>query len=121
MILQLPFGVFKDVDTGKIKDRKHDQYFLLKKKPHEFLSKFTNLKNLVVNFLLWGNGYAKIIRHPNTGRPIGYQLKQPNYIESLYFETTDRKELFCKDFESGEIIYIEAFAILAVDNVYTKN
>lgn len=96
----MPFGVYEEKVNGSQKAFKHDQYYLLKKRPHKFYSTVQYRKALVANYLLWGNGYAKIHRNKSS-RPIAYEIIKPNQIEPLI----NNGELFYKNYQTGEVIH----------------
>ncbi len=84
----LPFNVMENqADGSKQVATSHDQYFLLKSRPHQFYTKYMFLKTLLAYALLWGNGYARIIRN-GQGRPVGYELRHPKYMVTKLIEVS---------------------------------
>lgn len=62
-VAQLPLEPFKiDKDGFKEKAKSHPSYYLLNKKPNNYMNRFTFIKLLVSQMLLNGNAYAYIKR-----------------------------------------------------------
>lgn len=71
-IAAMPFVVHEDTNNGKRVAYEHDQFNLLKNKPGSYTS-FVFRFNLIMYYLLWGNGYAEVVRN-SLGRPIRYVI-----------------------------------------------
>lgn len=92
-IAAMPFVVHEDTPQGKRMAYEHDQFRLLKYKTGlntSFVFRF----NLVMYYLLWGNGYAEIIRN-SLGRPIKYiiipswQVKVEEFDGEIFYQVTE--------------------------------
>ena len=67
---KLPTNVYKRLDSNhREKDRKHQAFYLLRHKPNDFMTSGVWKRTLLNHALMWGNGYAAIIRD-NAGRPV---------------------------------------------------
>lgn len=67
-IARMPLVVYERTDTGRERAKGHPIYQLLKLRPNPRMSSFSLRSTLMVNTLLWGNGYAEIVRRGD-GRP----------------------------------------------------
>ena len=100
--------------NGKIQvERNHDQYQILKSNPSRLYTSFNFKRALAVQYLVFGNAYAKIIRNKN-GRPTSYRLLDPKSIMPFLVELNDGSEdLYYKDWGSDKIIKSEDMIHLA--------
>ena len=100
----LPTAVYVREQSGHSKDYTHDQYNLISKKPSPLYNAIEYKRTLIANFLLWGNGYAKIHRGSN-GRPTRYEILEPWKVEPFIFKSQSvGKVKLYKNYETGEII-----------------
>ncbi len=67
-IARMPLITYERTDAGRERAAAHPLYRLLKVRPNPDMSSFAFRSALVTNTLLWGNGYAEIIRRGD-GRP----------------------------------------------------
>lgn len=72
----IPVNIMEEKDGGKYPATSHDQYYLLKKEPHNMYSRSQWIKMMAVHYLLWGNGVS-IIRRDQFGRPVEYEIQNP--------------------------------------------
>ena len=72
----IPVNIMEETNDGKFPAKGHDQYYLLKKEPHNMYSRSQWIKMMVVHYLLWGNGIS-IIRRDQFGRPVEYEIQNP--------------------------------------------
>lgn len=104
-IASLPFSVYISQGENKKKGKEHDQYYLLSKRPNRHYSKTNYFKTLIANYLLWGNGYAYIIRHQNSGRPISYQILKSEQVKCHYQKNIDGTfDHYYLDYENRRVI-----------------
>ena len=96
----LPVMVMQDTADGQIRKTQHKQNYLLKKKPNPLYNAISYKRTLFANYLLWGNGYAKIHRD-GLGDPVKYEIWQPWKVDVFAVEG----ELFYKNYETGEILH----------------
>ena len=61
-IARMPLITYERTDAGRARATEHPLYRLLKVRPNPDMSSFTLRNTLIVNTLLWGNGYAEIVR-----------------------------------------------------------
>ena len=80
-IASLPFNIYQEGQSGRELAKGHRQYYLLKKEPHPYYTAQTLFKQLTMNLLLWGNGYAEIIRSEEDNSPLSYNLLEPQHME----------------------------------------
>ena len=90
--------------NGLVKVEKlHDQYDLLKSNPSKLYTSFSFKRSLAVNYLIYGNSYAKIIRDRN-GRPISYRILDPRDTMPFLVELPDgTEEIWFKSWEKDYI------------------
>lgn len=62
-IARMPLVTYERTDRGRERAKGHPLYRLLKVRPNPDMSAFTFRNTLIANTLLWGNGYAEIVRH----------------------------------------------------------
>jgi len=67
-IARMPLVTYERTSAGRERATGHPLYRLLKVRPNADMSSFTFRSTLVANTLLWGNGYAEIVRRGD-GRP----------------------------------------------------
>lgn len=79
-VARVRFNVYERAnDDSRVIKRRHPAYTLLNKRSNPYLSGYYLRETLTAHALLWGNGYAKIIRS-NTGAPIALELLQPDQV-----------------------------------------
>jgi HK97 family phage portal protein len=74
-----PEAIVEPPDGGPIKIAPLPQWI---KKPHPELRRNEVWNQLLLSMLLWGNGYALIIRRPSDGVPIGLRPLDPTRVHS---------------------------------------
>jgi len=99
----LPISVYQETDDGNIKQTKHIQSRLLKKKPHELYNAIVYKRTMFANFLLWGNAYAQIHRNIQ-GVPVSYEIIEPYKVEPFILNYDGRTILAYKKYGDGDII-----------------
>lgn len=82
-IAAMPSNVYRETPSGKEVARTHDQWRLIKKSPHPFYTAYIWKRTMLVHYLLWGDGYSRIIRNGETGRPESYELWMPWETETF--------------------------------------
>lgn len=116
---KLPKAVFKKSDSGREKQNKHPLHYLIATRPNASMSAFMFDKMLVQYAILKGNGYAEIIRNPNTARPIAFDLIDQEqtpvdvikYKGLLYYKFGD------KTVEAANMIHIPGFSFNGITGV----
>lgn len=92
-IASLPLDLFVYDERGSKKDRELLLYSVLHDEPNPEMTSFTFRETITSHLLLWGNGYAQVIRN-GRGQTIG-----------LYPLLPDRMEVH-RDNETKEIYYV---------------
>jgi HK97 family phage portal protein len=82
---QLPYQVFRRTETGKEIFRDHPSYKLIHERPNQYMNKFTFIQTLMSWVLLWGNGYARIVKDMFE-RPIELIILPANTVEPILIE-----------------------------------
>jgi HK97 family phage portal protein len=72
-----PEAVMEPLDGGPIKVAPLPQWI---RRPHPELRRNEVWNQLAVSMLLWGNGYALIVRRPSDGVPIGLRPLEPSRV-----------------------------------------
>jgi len=109
---QLPYQVFRRSDGGsKEIYRNHYSYRIIHERPNDYMSKFTYIQVLTASMLLWGNGYARIIKDKmervTALIPIHPALVEPLLIEDRLFYRINGVEIITPD----EIIHVMGFSL----------
>jgi HK97 family phage portal protein len=68
-IARMPLILYERTETGRERAKDHPLYRVLKDRPNPRMSSFSLRSTLMANTLLWGNGYAEIIRRGD-GMPV---------------------------------------------------
>jgi len=66
----LPLNLFKWTKEGSYKDREHPLWRVLHDEPNDEMTSFNFIETMTVHMLIWGNGYAQVIRNQR-GQCIG--------------------------------------------------
>lgn len=74
---RLPVFVLRRDGAGKLLDKQHPAYRLLRRKPNPFMTAFTFRQTLQAHALTEGNGYAYVVRDAG-GRPVELMLLDPD-------------------------------------------
>lgn len=69
-IAKMPCITYRKTDTGRERNPQHPIYRLVRMRPDATTSAFHLFQSMVANMLLWGNGYAEIVRRGD-GTPVG--------------------------------------------------
>ena len=104
-LASMPLKVYKKENQSRIVAKNHDQYDLIAQNPSPLYTSFNFRRSLFANYLLWGDGFAKIIRHHISGRPIEYQLLAPYDVEVYYNKSYNA--IYYKLISTGEVILNE--------------
>lgn len=99
-LAMLPINIYERTDTGKRIAFDHLQFNLLKNEPHPLYTSFQFRKTLLAFALLWGNGYARIIRNESTMEVIAYRLRHYWNVSSFIVDD----EPWYKDHLTGDVI-----------------
>lgn len=67
-IARMPLITYERTAGGRQRATGHPNYELLKMRPNPDMSSFTFRQTLIANTLLWGNGYAEIVRRRDGSR-----------------------------------------------------
>lgn len=79
-VATLPLGIYRrQRDGSKVFESEHDLYELLHHQPNAKMSAVSFWEAIVASMLLWGNGYAEIIRR-NNGSIISLEFLNPALI-----------------------------------------
>ena len=117
----LPTKVYSKSNDVVKKEKLHDQYDLLKSNPSKLYTSLAFKRSLAVNYLVYGNAYAKIIRDRN-GRPVSYRILDSKDIMPFLVELPDgTEEIWYKSWEKDYILKGEDvlhFADLSSDPCY---
>ena len=108
----LPINIYRETDDGNQKQPQHDQSYLLRKQPNQLYNSVVYRRTMFVNYLLWGNAYARIHRN-NQGRPTRYEILKPWEVEPYIATTTAGREKYYKHYTDGAIIAAEDMIHLA--------
>jgi len=109
----LPINVYKETDSGNIKQSRHPQAYLLKKQPSDLYNAVVYKRTLIANLLLWGNAYAKIHRN-NSGEITSYEILKPWTVEPYVAKMQDgSKQLVYKSYSTSEILFSDEMIHLA--------
>lgn len=100
----LPCVVIENTKNGQRIAREHDQFNLLKNTPGKFYTSIVYRRALIASAIIHGNGYAKIIRDRNTGRPLEYILQDSNAISVFFTETPEGERMWYKNSTTKEVI-----------------
>ena len=92
-IATLPINLFKEQDQGKLIDKDHRIYKMLKTEPNEFQTWFDFIHVLVNSALRWGNGYARIHRD-GFGRVKSLQYLEPNECSVYHTKDYNKEYLY---------------------------
>lgn len=106
-VSKLPLFLYRRLpDGGRERDKAHPTGYLLRHKPNQYLTSVIFKKTLMQHALLWGNGYAAIIRD-GAARPLELIILDPsrtypvlNAQGALRYVTTinnERRVLFPED------------------------
>jgi HK97 family phage portal protein len=82
-IARMPFIVYERTPMGRERAKAHPLYWRLKMRPSDDTSSFAFRQALVAQMLLWGNGYAEIVRRGD-GRPESLQLVESHRVTPTY-------------------------------------
>lgn len=63
-IARMPLVTYERTNSGRERAKKHPLYMLLRMRPNPDMSAYSFMRALMCNVLLWGNGYAEIVRNP---------------------------------------------------------
>lgn len=77
---------------GKLQVFDHDQIPILTREANPYTSSVEFDKIWTASYLIWGNGYAEIIRNGRTGRPVAYVNLEPWLVKP--------------EIENGEKVYV---------------
>ena len=77
----VPFNVYERTGDGRRLAEDHDQFYLIKREPSRLYGSTEFRRRLLASKLIWGNGYARIIRE--RGRPVEYQIIHPSKVRSI--------------------------------------
>lgn len=94
------YGVYRETDTGREKDRSHPLYELINLRASRHQSAYFFRKTLLVHRYLCGHGLAEIIRDAKTNRPSEFRLIKPGDYSIL--EGADGSLLF--DLHNGRVL-----------------
>ena len=102
-VASLPLQVFRrGHDGSRSKANDHPLYRILHDQPNPELSALTFRETLMGHALVWGNGYAEIVRDKNSGRVQQLWPLDPSLVEPVRDENG---ELYYK---YGQIIFLPA-------------
>jgi len=100
-VASLPLQVFrKGHDGSRSKANDHPLYRILHDQPNPEMSALTFRETLMGHALVWGNGYAEIVRDKNSGRVQQLWPLDPSQVEPVRDE---KGELFYK---YGSVIFL---------------
>lgn len=83
---RFPIMEIKDEDDSLVDD--DNLIYLINKKTNEYVSAYTWKFAMMVNAILTGNAYSRIIRNPDTDIPMEFQFFAPSQTEILEQTTT---------------------------------
>lgn len=82
-VARIAFNVFsRDEEDNRQKQMRHPAWRLLNRKANRFMTAYTLRETLQSHALLWGNGYAKIMRDM-AGRPILLECLSPACVKPV--------------------------------------
>jgi HK97 family phage portal protein len=85
-ISSLPWVVYEDDGQTKRRATNHFSYQMLKIAPNQYITSKNYRQALLTNALLWGNGYARIIRDDVTGAPTSLMVLKSSDVTPYIFE-----------------------------------
>jgi len=81
-VASLPLHVYERLERGKRRAVEHPLHRILHDEPNEDMTSFDLISTLMMHVLLWGNGYAQIVRD-NGGRVVALWILLPNRMEVM--------------------------------------
>lgn len=109
-IAKLPLQLYKRTKTGKERERKHQLWYLLEKRPNKFQTPSQFKSYIEVSRLLWGNAYIQMV-FDNLGNIVALEPLDPSKVTMLknknrdyFYQYNDQGEM--KLFSEDEIIHI---------------
>lgn len=104
-ISSFPKGVYKRLnERERTKDYLHPVYRLIDSEPNEFYSAFDFWDVITTSVLLWGNGFAKILRDPDTYYPVSFELMLPGKTKIYYERVDGEMVLLYENVDTHELI-----------------
>ena len=114
-ISKLPLQLFKTTKTGKTRDKNHNLWYLLEKRPNKWQTPSQFKSYIEVSRLLWGNAYIEII-FDRSGNIVALEPLNPGEVAII--EKTDGSYLYqftkngvFKTLSEEEIIHIPYISI----------
>jgi len=104
-IASLPFQVMQTQADGKSPATDHPLHRLLKKEPSDALTSFNFRRTLIANYLLCGDGYARIVRNKKSGQPIAFEIMESSQVEPIKVKDGENYKLWYADYERQQILY----------------
>lgn len=100
-VAKLPLFVYRRTADGKERDKDHPAYRLLRRKPNDEMTAGVFRRTLQHHALLWGNGYAWIMRD-NADRPMAMVPLLPDRTWPIRLQNDTERGLQ----EAGELVYV---------------
>lgn len=112
--ISLPRTIIEKSGDERREAIEHDQYYLFKYSCSPIHSTSKLFETCGFNYLAHGNGYAKLVRDPFSGRPIRWNLKHPDDIVPYIFdEDTESPFVMYKDnSKAGKGKFVDALDML---------
>jgi HK97 family phage portal protein len=80
----LPLHLYRAMERGSTKATDHPLYYLLHSAPNKYTSSMRFRETSLAHALLWGNGYAEIVRNGTRDRVMELVLLHPGKVEPKY-------------------------------------
>ncbi|MDO9536641.1 MAG: phage portal protein [Bacillota bacterium] len=110
VIASLPLHTYRHTENGKEKALDHSLYYLLHSEPNPEMTSFVFRETLMGHLLLWGNGYAQIIRD-GRGKVIALYPLMP---DKMTVERSEKGELFYLYNKDGTIYLLRSDEVLHI-------
>lgn len=85
-LASVPFNVYERAGDGRRLARDNDQFYLVHTQPSPLYTSYQFRKILISHALLWGNGYALLVRDTVTTRPKEYRILHPSQVTDIKAE-----------------------------------
>ncbi|RFB95340.1 phage portal protein [Rhizobium leguminosarum bv. trifolii] len=113
----LPCKVYRETAASKEPAKDHSAYRIVHKRANEWTGAGDLRTRLTADALLHGDGYAKVVRFPDDGRPFELQRLKPGKVTVLENELTGApvyrvsEKSGTHDYPHTEILHIQSFLV----------
>lgn len=103
-----PCKLYRETGAGKEVAKDHPAYRIVHRRAHEWIGAGELRTALTADALIHGNGFARVIRYPDDGRPYALERLEPGTVSIL------------KNTITGAPVYREQVAGGTVDHAHTE-